>query len=248
MSAGRSLLAALLVAVTAATAAGGEPSHATRRQLRELRMLCDEGVVAPAVCLEKQRAILGLAGADHGGPASEASVAMHESPLGFRVELPAGWSVVPPEQIDAGFDTLNARLAADPAAAALVDRLREHGARRGGEVYAVAGDRLQVMRMRSPLPDDPTARAARCAALASATSKAAGRTLATQACRPRTVAGRPALWIERDALLPGSRTLQYWVSTPDGAGMAFVMSCLVEDVDTRRPELERLVDSLRWQR
>ena len=274
MSAGRRLAAALLVAVAATPAATGEISRGARRELRELKKLCDEGTVAPPVCLEKQRAILGLAPAAVTAPVDSAAVppperpvaatpppagdapaadapiaaepVTHDSPFGFRVELPEGWSVVPPAEIDAGFDVLRERLAADPAAVALVDRLRSEGAHRRGEVYAAATDRLQVLASPASLPNDPTARMTLCPQLGSATSRAVGRTLATQTCSPRTVVGRPALLIERDALLPGARTLQYWVSTPDGGALSFVTSCRAEDADTRRTELERMIDSLRW--
>jgi len=271
----RLVVALVLAASTAPAAAGALPS-AARRQLVELKKLCDAGLVAPPVCLEQQRAILGLesphdvgmaarppraaggpdavaaetTASDDGGAgatlASSAAAVTHDSVFGFRIALPAGWSVVSADMLDGGFEALRAGLAADPAALALVDRLREQGAHRRGEVYAVASDRLQVLPSPAPLPDDPAARARICTQFGSATSRAAGRTLSTQLCSPRTVAGRPALLIERDALLPGARTVQYWISTPDGAALSFVTTCRAEDAEGRRHELERMVESLRW--
>lgn len=265
----RRLFAAMLIALAAVPAGAGDVSHGTRRRLRELQKLCEEGLVAPAICLEKQRALLGLQSGSTAGTVASAGGAApapnregraeppvasraatdavtHDSPFGFRVELPTGWSVVPPEALDAGFDVLRDRLAADPAAVALVDQLRRDGAHRRGEIYAVARDRLQVLPSPSRLPENAAARMRICTQFGAATSKAVGRRVSTQTCSPRTVAGRPALLIERDALLPGSRTVQYWISTPDGRALSFVTTCRVEDADVRRRELERVVDSLRW--
>jgi len=271
----RLVLALLLATASAPAAAGGLPS-AARRQLAELKKLCDAGLVAPPVCLEQQRAILGLAaGLDAGtaaspprafggpdpesaettssaddGPATQPAASgaaiTHDSVFGFRIALPAGWSVLSGEMLDGGFEALRAGLAAHPAAVALVDRLRQQGAHRRGEVYAVAGDRLQVLPSPAPLPEDPAVRARICTQFGSATSRVAGRRLSTQLCSPRTVGGRPALLIERDALLPGARTVQYWISTPDGAALSFVTTCRAEDADRRRRELEGVVESLQW--
>ena len=71
-------LVILVVLSAAATARGGSIDSPTRRQLVELKRVCDAGLVAPVVCLEKQRALLGLPAA--GGTAEVARPLAAEAP------------------------------------------------------------------------------------------------------------------------------------------------------------------------
>jgi hypothetical protein len=269
VSRGGAIIVAVLLAtaLSGARAAGGGIDEATRRQLEELKALCDAGLVAPPVCREKQRAILGLparggaartrgdgaqtappapgASAPAPGPAQEAATA-YESPLGFRMTLPAGWTEIAAEQMDAGFDALRSRADGNPDAARLLERLRAQGTHREAGFFAKGRDSLHVMRSAIRPPEDPAARAAFCERLDATTSKAAGRRLRTYACSARMVSGVPAFHVERDALLPATRTMQYWLPDRTGSSIHLVMTCRDADADERRREMEGIVESLRW--
>jgi hypothetical protein len=243
MTRGAAILVVTLLAVSRAPAGG--MGEATRRELAELKALCDAGVVAPAVCLEKQRAILGLAPT---APATvPAGATLHESPLGFRVALPPGWTVVSPEEVEAGFAALRSRLDGQPEAARLLDRMRAQGHRTDAEFFAKGPARVQVTRSTFSPPEDAGARARFCERLEASTSQAAGRRLRTYACDSRLVSGSPAFHVERDALLPGTRTIQFWVRAPDGGSVHFVASCPEVDAARARKDVEGIVESLAWQ-
>jgi hypothetical protein len=242
------LLAALAAALSAPGAAGGTES--ARRRLSELKALCDAGLVAPAVCLEKQRVILGLpaegGAADAPGAPAEAPT-LHESPLGFRVALPRGWKALDPGEVRAGLDLLRSRTDGNAQAARVLDRLRADQARGRSEVFAKGRDTLQMSRTALQPPVDAVARARLCERLAATTSKAAARRLRTHACGSRPVGGATAFYTERDALLPGARTIQYWLPDPQGTSLQIVMTCADADADERRREIEGMLETLRWE-
>ena len=114
-----------------------EITEVTKTQLRELKTLCDEGLIDPDLCLEKQRAILGLttpqaapvarstpitpcaaAQANAATPAGTKQAAQitsipprtHESDLGFKVSLAGGWQTFNRDLIKSSFAKMRGRL------------------------------------------------------------------------------------------------------------------------------------------
>jgi hypothetical protein len=241
------VLAALLGAVPAA---GEGRDEATRRALVELKALCDAGLVTPAVCVEKQRAIVGLAAREEAAgtpsvpdaPAEPGTV--HQSALGFRVTLPPGWVPLAPADVAAGFDALRSRTDGNPDVARVVERLRVQEAR-GAVLFANGRDVLHVQRAPGRPPGDATAVAELCERQEATASRAAARRLRTHACGARIVAGAPAFHVERDGLVPETRMFQYWLSARDGTSLQLVMTARAADADARRRELDAIVESLR---
>jgi hypothetical protein len=259
MTAARRTVAAL--ALLAALAATGVPTFAadgaTRRALAELKALCDRGLVAPDVCREKQRAILSLPAAPAPEPSAgdgraaaaraESAARGYTSPLGFHVTLPPGWTPVTPDTMRSGFATLRQQIDHGGATAALLDRVERQTLAGTTDFFAHGRDHVQVQRAPAPPPTDPVALARFCARLEATATEAAGRPLSTQACAMRLVAGAPTLYVERDALLPGMHTMQYWVPAPHGRAVVFVLSCSQPQSDPCRRDLETLIASLAWQ-
>jgi hypothetical protein len=246
------VVAALAAVLVASPALGGAMDQGTRRALVELKALCDAGLVAPAVCLEKQRAIVGLPGREAAAdtprtPDTTAELGtVHESALGFRVTLPGGWVALAPADVAASFDALRSRTDGNPDVARVVERLRMQEAR-GAELFANGRDMLQVQRTTGQPPGDgdPAAVAELCARQEATASRAAARRLRTYACGSRMVAGAPAFHLERDGLVPETRMFQYWLPGRNGPSLQLVMTARAADADARRRELDAIVESLR---
>jgi hypothetical protein len=239
----------VLVGAVPARAADGE----TRRALAELKALCDRGLVDAAVCREKQRAILGLpatvpspAAQRAEKPATTIEPQRHQSPLGFRITLPPGWLPVEPDAVRSGFATLRQQVDHGGPTTALLDRLERQALDGTIDFFAHGRDHVQVQRAPAPPPADSAALARFCARLEANASRTAGRPLSTQACGTRLVAGAPALYVERDALLPGMRTVQYWVPAPHRRAVVFVLSCAQDQPESCRRDFDAMVGSLVW--
>jgi len=245
----------IVVASLATTALAGAVDVRTRRSLAELKRLCDRGLVAPAVCVEKQRALLGLAGtAPPPGvppPGTAAAVdraagpgVVHDGPLGVRITLAPGWSALGSDDVAQGFAVLHDRLAANPQAVALLERVQQRSLADGLEVFTSGGDQLQITASTAAPPADAVAARQLCERLAASAPVVPDRPMQTWTCAPRTVAGRPVLYVERDALLPGARTMQYWLARADGKALQIVLTCRAEHADARREELAAMVESI----
>jgi hypothetical protein len=255
----RLVLVLVLLASLAGGAAAGEVDARTRRALAELKRLCDGGLVAPVVCLEKQRELLGLAGATpppgvaerQPGPGAAPPVGrlagpglLHESPLGVRLTLAPGWTPLGADAVAQGFAVLQERLAANPQAVALLERVQRRSMADGLDVFASGGDQLQLTVSAAAPPADAAAGSRFCGRLAANAPVVPGRPMQTWSCESRTVGGRPALYVERDALVPGTRTMNYWLPLPDGKALHIVLTCVAEHADARRDELAAMVESV----
>jgi hypothetical protein len=237
---------AIVVLLVAASPALGGGMDETRRALVELKALCDAGLVAPAVCLEKQRAIVGLGAREAAGAAGTplGPGTIHRSALGFRVVLPPGWAPLAPAEVTAGVEALRSRTEGNPDVTRLVERLRVLETR-GAELFVNGRDVLHVQRSTRPPPVDAAAAASLCERQETVASRAAARRLQTYACGSRVVAGAPAFHLERDGLVPETRMVQYWLPAGNGASFRVVMTARASDADARRRELDAIVESLR---
>lgn len=255
MRRGARIIGATLVAacVAASAAHALTPKDETQHALAELKRLCDDGLVSPPVCLEKQREILGLPASGDGrqpkpgatkGAAPIDGGTPYESALGFRIVLPPGWRAVDSAQLQGGFDLLRSRAAGNPDAARVVERLEQQAAQANAEVFSNGQDTVRITRSEFQLPADEEQVARFCDRLARNTEQLAARPLTTYACGPRTVGSTQAFYLERDALLPGTRTMQFWLPQASGRSLQVVLSCREGHADPRRQELEAMVGTL----
>ena len=252
--------AAVLAIALCVLSGTGIPARAadgrTRRALAELKALCDGGLVDAAVCLAKQRALLGLP--DVVPPDTRAvdtpraevpttpEAQRHVSPLGFQVDLPPGWRPVAPDAVRSGFATLRQQVDHGGATADLLDRIERQALDGTTDFFASGRDHVQVQRAPASPPTDPIALARFCERLEATASRAAGRPLSTQACGRRLIGGAPSLYVERDGLMPGTHTAQYWVPAPHGRAVIFVLSCARAQLEPCRRDFDALVASLTW--
>ena len=118
----------VLVATTlCASVQAQEIDDSTKAQLRQLKKLCDRGLISAEVCKEKQRAILGLHTPAQGtsprsftaptplavSPSSSPppeNKTVTAPPRSIHVDLPAGWTRLAVEELQTGREALLQRL------------------------------------------------------------------------------------------------------------------------------------------
>lgn len=223
----------------------------TRQRLIALKKLCDEGLVSPDVCQEKQREILGLSRSSASPPrrsapppaAKESSLPaeVHKSPLGFRMRLPAGWVAVRPQELQQRLALLRTRIGGGAEAPRVPDLL-------GGdaEVFMKDGDHLAVLAAVDQVPPTATDAEDLCQQVSTLGAKLANRPLRTHECAVREVAGVRAFHIDQDAVIEGRRTLQILLDAGPGKRLRFTVTCRAAHVDARRNELSQVVASVTW--
>jgi hypothetical protein len=169
---------------------------------------------------------------------------VHDGPPGVRVTLPPGWRAVDPDAVAQGFAVLHERLAASPQAIALLARVQQRSVADGLRVFTSGDDQLQLTATAASPPTDVAAARRFCDHLVGNVPVLPGQEMRTWTCDPRTVGGRPALYVERDALLPGTRTLEYWLGRAGGKGVQLVLTCTAARADARRAELAAIAASV----
>ena len=229
----------LLAAASTGAPVAQEREPSLGEQLRELKALCDQDLIDPEVCKEKQRTILGLPPAaprpeasdpdaagspDPALAAAGAPVHTHTSPLGFTVDLPAGWRVLETAEVEAGLELLAERLGDDPATRAVLDATRKYAEHIGGEAYAKEDQYIKVAKEQTELLAAPGTRQALCDEIAGNRAHVAGRRVAVHECSYGVVSGVPSFCMDLDAMAVGKRTRQCWLAKPPGGTLRFTVT------------------------
>ena len=236
-----------------------------RKDLASLKELCDDDLLAPRVCEEKQRAILGLSSGTPEAPSeslglgsSEAATTPdifddltpkeYDSPrLGYHVSLPTGWRVLARDQLRAGIADVQQHLANNPAAREAFSKLGERALASNIEMFQKDNTQVQAQPYRGRLPGSFSDRSALCNVLTGGATRIPGRTLSTHECRLEDVDGQPAIYLERDSSLTRMRSLQYWVQNPKGVVVQFVSSCMNPRPELCQENFELFMSKLTWQ-
>ena len=235
----------------------------TRQQLSALKKLCDEGFISSDVCKEKQRAILGLRSQgvarpepvlpltptpSNPEPSQEVLPArVHESPLGFRLMLPAQWHVVDRQVLQHGFEAMHKPHGDNPNLKQFLERLQEQAVGERTEVFQKEGDVIVVGPYIGAIPRNFVEGEKGCRHMAFALLNIKGHSLTIYKCELRKVAGSLALYIERDAGLQDRRTIQYLVGKEPNKGIQLVLTSKTANLERQRQEFEEIVASVSWQ-
>jgi hypothetical protein len=201
----------------ARTAAGAQVSLTVRRQGRE------ETIVVTAA----DRTIFLPARA-------------YDSPLGFRVQLPAGWLVLGPQDVARDLAVFARQVS--PEAMALLER--EVVGKM--EIYVTDTDHLSIRRGKGPIPSNDHESERACQRVSGSAARTAGRPIKFHECGLRSIAGLPAFYMHHDGLTPGLRTVQYWVPRGPGEVLTFAFSAAESVAEARIREFERIMATIRW--
>ena len=243
-----------------------------KTQLHELKDLCDEGFIAPDLCLEKQRTILGLdtpqaapttpcaAAAAKTGTATQAGAktekvantppSSHESDLGFKVALTGGWQTFNRDLIKSSFAKMKGRLKGqirdDKATNDALEKLGNRAFSNKIEVFQRGRTQLHVQPDTLNLYPDLSNRLELCKRLLAEPSKVGYRSLTTYSCLPTEVQGLQALYLDRDSTIPSMRSLLYVVQKESGETLQFIGHCQKSHLEECRENLESFMRGVEW--
>ncbi len=238
-------------------------NESVREQLVAVHGLCDEGLVSPEVCKDKERAILGLlpkgmeptmqATSDPvTTPVTTAKprVTEYYHPLGFHVKLPIGWQVLDPTKASEALENLRGRIKdriPDDANADNVLRLLENRIKSGTTRLLQNGeDSINIQKNYVALPANAIASQKYCERLSLRMSASANGPLSMYDCGLRKLGEFPAFYMDHDARQAGMRTIQVWLEKTTGETIVFMMNCKNINLETRRKEFKTIITSMRW--
>lgn len=249
----RLLRCMILIASSASFTAHAQAIDESKvKQLRELKSLCDDGLVSEQVCLEKQRSILGL---DTGTSETVRPTGSSESPKtpkttvdgsrGLSFKLPEGWQSIHSKQMEMGFHLLAGQLQdGDDEAKRQVQKLESALNIAGTEAFSKPGATLLVRPQAATLETSPTSVRELCQQIAQGIS--AGRERVVYDCGLRELAGRKAIYIEHDSLAKDARTIMYLTAISPGKTVQFVLNSEIPGLESNRMEFDEVVASVRW--
>lgn len=263
----RTLSLGLVLAVTTLCVSvdAQEIDDSTKEQLRQLKDLCDDGLVSPEVCKEKQRSILGLRGSSESvvenlqqlpSHVSSSGVQPHpstadrlearaQSPRRITVTLPPGWTQLGSEGLQTGHETRLQRLGEQTEAQGRPKLVGASTDSAAGAHFGNDGDTLLISRFLHALPLNPTGAEKMCTLLSDRASS--GQSSALRDCGIRQIGGFPTMYVEKDGLRGESRVIQLWVAKSPEETFQLFLWCKIEHLATRKKELEGIVASVQWQ-
>lgn len=234
----------------------------TEEQLRLLLKLCNNDLITPEMCREKQRAILGLQTTTKSTEAlPTALIERHTSTtdrlesdasephaLDVKLKLPPGWIQVTAEEVQIRRETLMKKLASNPDAKNLLKHLESSSNSAANRYFHNDGDTLQIGRL--ALTFDSANSEKICQSLSGqvlATGKISDKqnaALPLPDCGIRQVGGSPALYVEKHSVRDDTRVIQLLVAKSVGETLQFILRCKTERVNMRKRELEQIVASI----
>lgn len=265
----------LLFVVFAATMIA-VPVHAqeitenTKEQLRQLKMVCDEGLVSPEVCKEKQRAILGLRISDGSLPTNPSLITTRRPvpgnphvtvaangeietrpPRRIRVSLPSGWSPFSAEKLRAGREALMKRLEqlkGDPKVKGLQKYLAVSTDSASQASFHNDGDFLQIVHLSPSLVLEPNHMERACQTMfdQAEAMDSDGQSPELLDCGLRQMGTFQTLYVEKNSTRDGARMIELWVAKSPEETFHFLLRCKADHTATRTKELEDIISSVQW--
>jgi hypothetical protein len=246
------MIVIVMGASTSLTAHAQAIDETTVKQLRELKELCDEGLVSEEVCLEKQRSILDLGdNSSKARPALESSEATKEDTQaklrdfgGLSFTLPEGWQRIDSQEMEVGFQALENQLQGADEAKRQIQELASTLKIAGTEAFKKPGATLLVRPQAAALQISPTSVNGLCQQLAGAFS--AGKERVMYDCGVREVAGNETIYLEHDSLADDARTIMYLAAIGPGKTVQFVLNSENQSLESNKLELEDIIASVGW--
>lgn len=261
------LVAVFIATMTAVPLHAQEINENTKEQLRQLKVVCDEGLVSPEVCKEKQRNILGLR--ESGGPPLENPKQLRSArpvdveprvkvaadikngtqhPHRIRVTLPSGWRPFTTEELTAGREALLKRIKGAPKAKGLLKHLTASTASAEQANFQNDGDFLQIGHLSPPLVLEPKHMEKMCQTLSEQAEAMAGdgQRPALLDCGLRRIGAFQTLYVEKNSIRGGVRVIELWVVKSPEETFHFFLRCKTDHMAARTKELEEIIASVQW--
>jgi len=180
------------------------------------------------------------------------SATEYRSRVGFTVTLPANWFALDPSIVSEASVNAESHPAlsnVDPADLRVaLDRIRS-----GEYEYCFRespskgfAENLTIRRRTLRIVDDPKLMRQQCEGVPASFARAFGRPVVVSTCELRTVAERPATYLEVEGAHEGTWSLQYQIRESPETAIALTATVRIENLTTARSELERIMTSLRF--
>lgn len=228
------------------------------QQLRELKELCDDGLVSPDVCKEKQRVILGLESKTKKTDVDSSTAAILEMvpepsgtdyhhPLGFQITLPADWLVFEAKVTSDDLEKFKERLSNDEVSQNVLRYLEFQ--QKSGAVGILQNGKasIKIQKNRVALPANNLVSQQFCEGMTSRLSSSSSGPRTMYECKFGKIGEFPAFYIDHDSIQKGMRTIQYWIENTDGDTYMFLLDCDNANLEARRTEFKSILASIRWE-
>ncbi|MEE8166082.1 MAG: hypothetical protein V3T64_10975 [Myxococcota bacterium] len=189
------------------------------------------------------------------GLAATAVADEYRSGFGFGISVPDVWLVLTQSEVAEHADIFldvddNSALAAIPVE---MRRVVFERIQRGElEIFyrreAFAGafvDNINIMRQGSPLPINRAQLDAVCRLLPAEFSRVFGRPISMDRCEMRELVGKPALYLQFDGALRGTKTMQYQLEQSSDRTLVITATATLPKLTRMLSEFEAMVASIR---
>ena len=186
-----------------------------------------------------------------------ASAASYESDLGYRIDLPSGWTIVSragvkekPEMVQAVFEAAEKNRTLTDMPEALYNKLKEMIAGGDVEYYYktdVAGFSISVYQDNGSIPVSPDTAQETCRSLSEDLTKLSKNPAPNvYECRLANLGSIPALYIVADAYERGERYVQYMIQKAPNQVLLFTATSTgKQDVDKMKSDFDAIMKSFR---
>jgi hypothetical protein len=189
------------------------------------------------------------------GLAATAVAGEYRSGFGFGISVPEVWLVLTQGEV-AQHSDIFLDVDEDSALALIPVEMRQmvfERIQRGElEIFYrredIAGafiDNINIMQQGSPLPTSRGQLDAVCRLLPAEFSRVFGRPIAMDRCEMRELVGKPALYLQFDGALRGTKTLQYQLGRSADRTLVITATAVVSNLTRMLSEFEAMVASIR---
>ena len=189
------------------------------------------------------------------GLAAEAVAGEYRSGFGFGISVPEVWLVLTQGEVAEHADIFldvdeNTTLAAIPIELRRVvfERIQSGELEifyRREESAGAFIDNINIMRQGSPLPTSRAQLNAICQLLPGEFSRVFGRPIVMDSCEMRELVGKPALYLQFDGALRGTKTMQYQLEQSSDRTLVITATAIVPNLTRMLGEFEAMVASIR---
>jgi hypothetical protein len=109
-------------------------------------------------------------------------------------------------------------------------------------------ENLTIRRRTLRIDGDPELIRQQCEGVPESFARAYGRPVSVSSCELRTVAGRPASYLELEGAIAGTWILQYQIRESPETAIAVTATVRSDGLLATRPEFESIIKSLRFRR
>ena len=189
------------------------------------------------------------------GLAATAVAGEYRSGFGFGISVPEVWLVLTQGEVAEHADIFldvdeDSALAAIPVDVRQIvfERIRRGELEifyRREEFAGAFIDNINIMQQGSPLPTSRVQLDAVCRLLPEEFSRVFGRPIAMDRCEMRELVGRPALYLQFDGALHGTKTMQYQLKQGSERTLVITATAAMPNLTRMLSEFEAMVASIR---